>query len=73
MLVNPQNPLGVVYPEKTLKEICDIAAEFSIPIVSDEIYGLITYDGIANSTAKFGGENLVLTLSGVSKISLLPG
>jgi alanine-synthesizing transaminase len=73
VLVNPQNPLGVVYAEKTLKEICDIAAEFSIPIVSDEIYGLITFDGVAHSTAKFGGENLVLTLSGVSKIFFATG
>jgi len=74
MVVNPQNPLGVVYPERTLKEICDIAAEFSVPVISDEIYGLITYDGTnAHSTAKFAGENLVLTLSGASKIFFATG
>ncbi len=73
MLVNPQNPLGVVYPEKILKEICDIAAEYSIPIVSDEIYGLITYDGVAPSTARFGQDNLILTISGVSKLFFATG
>ncbi len=69
MVVNPNNPLGNVYSEKDVKGICDIAAEFNVPIISDEIYGLITYDGVKSvSTASIAKDCVVFTISGLSKV-----
>ena len=45
LLINPDNPTGVVYPESALKEIVAIAKEYDLFIVSDEIYHNITYNG----------------------------
>jgi len=75
LVVNsPTNPQGAVYPDHTLKEIADIAAEFGIPIISDEIYSLITYDNVeAHSIGRFVKDNLLFTVSGVSKIFCAPG
>jgi len=43
LIINPDNPTGMVYPEKVLREIVAIAREFGLFIVSDEIYGNIVY------------------------------
>ncbi|MEM3030095.1 MAG: aminotransferase class I/II-fold pyridoxal phosphate-dependent enzyme, partial [Candidatus Micrarchaeia archaeon] len=38
LLVNPNNPTGTVYPRKVVKELVDLAGEYNLPVVSDEIY-----------------------------------
>ncbi len=43
LIINPDNPTGMVYPEKVLHEIVAIAREFDLFIISDEIYGNIVY------------------------------
>ncbi len=43
LIINPDNPTGMVYPEKVLREIVAIAREFDLFIISDEIYGDIVY------------------------------
>jgi len=74
VIVNPNNPTGAVYSEKTLKEIVNIAGENDLPVISDEIYGLTTFDGIvAKPTAKIAKEVPVITLSGMSKIFMRTG
>ena len=74
VIVNPNNPTGAVYSEKSLKGIVDIAGEYELPIISDEIYGLITFDGIvAKPTARIAGDVPVISLSGMSKIFMGPG
>ena len=37
LIINPDNPTGMVYPEETLIEIVDIARQFDLFVVSDEI------------------------------------
>ena len=74
VIVNPNNPTGAVYSEKSLKHIADIAGEYDLPIISDEIYGLITFDGItAQPTAKIAKDTPVIALSGMSKIFMRTG
>jgi aspartate/methionine/tyrosine aminotransferase len=66
---NPNNPTGTVYSEKILKRIVDVAGEHNIPIVSDEIYGLLTFDDIeARSIADVAGDVPAIILSGMSKV-----
>ncbi|WP_423792141.1 pyridoxal phosphate-dependent aminotransferase [Methanocaldococcus indicus] len=44
LIINPDNPTGAVYPKKILDEIVDIANEFDLFIISDEIYCNIIYN-----------------------------
>jgi len=74
VIVNPNNPTGAVYSEKALKEIVDIAGEYGLPIISDEIYGLITFDGVvAKPTAEVAKDVPVIALGGMSKIFMRTG
>ena len=45
IMINPNNPTGAVYDEKTVREVGDIAAEYDIPLISDEIYDKIIMEG----------------------------
>ena len=74
IIVNPNNPTGAVYSERSLKEIVNIAGENDLPVISDEIYGLTTFDGIvAKPTANIAEDVPVITLSGMSKIFMRTG
>ena len=74
VIVNPNNPTGAVYSERALKEIVNLAGENDLPIISDEIYGLITFDGIvAKPTAEIAKDVPVIALSGMSKIFMRTG
>ncbi len=42
--ISPNNPAGIVYPEKTLREINRICAEHGIYHICDEAYEYFTYD-----------------------------
>lgn len=71
---NPHNPTGAVYPPKVLKEIVDIAAEHEIPIVTDEIYDALTFEGEFKSVGAIAsGDSLVIGLNGFSKTYLATG
>lgn len=42
ILCNPHNPLGHVHPADQLARLADLAAEFDVTIVSDEIHAALT-------------------------------
>jgi len=71
---NPNNPTGAVYSEKSLKEIINVASQYDIPVISDEIYGLITFDGVkAPSMPTLSNDVPIIMLSGMSKIFMRTG
>ncbi|MFC1803073.1 aminotransferase class I/II-fold pyridoxal phosphate-dependent enzyme [Thermoproteota archaeon] len=71
---NPNNPTGKIYDEKTLKNIVNIAGEYDLPIMSDEIYTYITYDGIiAKSTAAVANDVPVIVINGLAKFFMRTG
>lgn len=43
LIINPDNPTGMVYPKQVLKEMVAIAKEHDLFLVSDEIYANIEY------------------------------
>ena len=45
ILANPNNPTGTVLGRKVLGEIADLASEYGIFLISDEIYDEIIYNG----------------------------
>ena len=44
VVINPNNPTGAVYSRETLQKIVDVAREYNLLILADEIYDRILYD-----------------------------
>ncbi|MGQ9624355.1 MAG: aminotransferase class I/II-fold pyridoxal phosphate-dependent enzyme [Candidatus Bathycorpusculaceae bacterium] len=73
VVVNPNNPCGALYREKTLRQILDLAGEYGIPVVSDEIYDQLVFERRFVSTARLAGDVHVIGLNGFSKAYLMTG
>lgn len=73
VLINPNNPTGALYSEKTVKQIIDIAGEHNLLLLSDEIYDRMTFDEQIISTASIAKDVPVIGFNGFSKIYLAPG
>ncbi len=43
LIINPDNPTGMVYPKRILEQIVSIAREFDLFIISDEVYANVTW------------------------------
>lgn len=73
VVINPNNPTGAVYPEKAVREIGDLAAEFNLPVISDEIYDKITFNTRYFSFSRTPSDVMKIILNGFSKVNLMPG
>ena len=73
VIINPNNPAGALYDEKTVKEILDIAAEHGLLVLSDEIYDRIVYEKKFVSTSYIAKDIPVVGLNGFSKAYLMTG
>ncbi|MFA6710674.1 MAG: aminotransferase class I/II-fold pyridoxal phosphate-dependent enzyme [Candidatus Methanomethylophilaceae archaeon] len=73
VVINPNNPTGAIFSEKSLRQIGDIAAEFQIPIISDEIYDKITFGLPYYSMSRLPSDVPRIILNGFSKVNLMPG
>lgn len=74
VIINPNNPTGVLYPEEVLKEIIQVARENNLLIFSDEIYDRLVMDGLTHvSTASLAPDLPVVTMNGLSKSHCLCG
>ncbi len=60
ILNSPCNPTGIVYSEKEIKNLAEIAAQKDVLILSDEIYEKFCYDGMCTSIAKYYDRTLLL-------------
>jgi aspartate/methionine/tyrosine aminotransferase len=74
LIINPDNPTGMVYPREILEKMVAIAREFDLFIISDEIYQHITYNGaVSTPLSKVIGEVPGIALRGISKEIPWPG
>lgn len=74
LIINPDNPTGMVYPKETLKRIVEIAREFNLFLIADEIYINITYNGAqAYSLAEIIEDVPGISMKGISKELPWPG
>ena len=74
LIINPDNPTGMVYPYETLKKIIEIAREFKLFLVCDEIYLNITYNGArAYALAEVIEDIPGISMKGISKELPWPG
>ena len=74
LLINPDNPTGMVYPKDILQEIVELAREYDLFLISDEIYNQITYNGArAYALAEVIGDVPGIAMKGISKELPWPG
>ncbi|MFX1374381.1 MAG: aminotransferase class I/II-fold pyridoxal phosphate-dependent enzyme [Promethearchaeota archaeon] len=73
LICSPNNPTGVMYSEKMVKEIIDIAGEFNLPVLSDEIYDQIIYEKPFTCPANLSKDVPIIGLNGFSKSHLATG
>lgn len=73
LVINPDNPTGMVYSKKSLSAIVDIAREYDLFVISDEIYENLVYDGEMVRLAEVIGDVPALAMKGISKEIPWPG
>jgi len=72
-MTNCHNPLGYVLPDKHKRALVELTAGSHVPIIEDDLYGDLAFEGPRPLTAKsFDRKGLVLQCSSFSKI-LSPG
>jgi len=74
LIINPDNPTGMVYPQEVIKQVVDIAKEFNLFVISDEIYSNIFYGGVEHKKlASVIGDVPGIAMRGISKEFPWPG
>ncbi len=74
LIINPDNPTGMVYPKEILEKMVAIAREFDLFLICDEIYMNIVYNGAKTCTlAEVIGDVPAISLKGISKEFPWPG
>lgn len=76
VLVNtPHNPTGKVFTKAELQAIGEVCLQHNIPVISDEVYEYMTYDGREHvSMASLPGlKDIVLTVGSYSKTFAITG
>lgn len=73
LISSPNNPTGVLYSTKKVKQIVDLAGEFDLPIISDEIYDQIVYEKEYTCPATLSKDVPIIGLNGFSKAHLATG
>ena len=74
VIINPNNPTGVLYDTDVLNGMVDIAREHDLIVFSDEIYDRLVMDGLQHvSTATLAPDLTVVTMNGLSKSHSLCG
>lgn len=74
LIINPDNPTGMVYPLEILEKMVDMAREFNLFLISDEIYLNIIYNNVKTyALADVIGDVPGIALRGISKEFPWPG
>ena len=68
VVINPNNPTGVMYSNELLEGIVAIAREHSLVILADEVYDKVLYEGVQHTAiASLSTDVLTLTFNSLSK------
>lgn len=71
---NPSNPCGSVYTKEHLLQILAVAEKHALPVISDEIYAGMVFDGsVFYPMASLSTNVPILTCGGLAKRYLVPG
>jgi len=75
ILNSPSNPTGSVYSRDELAALAEVLVEKQVPVLSDEVYDELVYDGEFSSIASLGEDiyNLTVVSGAVSKTYAMTG
>jgi len=74
LIINPNNPTGVLYSNEVLCEMVEIARQNNLIILADEIYDRLLFDGKKHTTvASLADDVTIITMNGLSKSHCLCG
>jgi alanine-synthesizing transaminase len=71
--IDPNNPTGALYPPDVRRALLEAADEFNIPLLADEVYADLAFDGPVDALARANADAPVITFSSLSKAYLAPG
>jgi alanine-synthesizing transaminase len=73
VLIDPNNPTGAVYPESIRRAVIDLADRTGVPILADEVYGDLAFDGPSPLLGSLAPDAPIISFSSLSKAYLAPG
>jgi len=73
VVIDPNNPTGARYPDAVRRGLIEIADKHNIPLLADEVYGDLAYDGPVPPMASLYADAPIISFSSLSKAYLAPG
>jgi alanine-synthesizing transaminase len=73
VVIDPNNPTGATYPPDVRKALIELADRHNVPLLADEVYGDLAYDGAVPPMASLYPDAPVISFSSLSKAYLAPG
>jgi len=74
LLSYPNNPTGAIMTRADLEDLADVVVENDLLVISDEVYGKLSYSGSHASFAQLEGmQDRTLILNGLSKSHAMTG
>jgi alanine-synthesizing transaminase len=73
VVIDPNNPTGASYSQEARRALVDLADHHNFPLLADEVYADIAFDGPVGALAALNPDAPVITFSSLSKAYLAPG
>lgn len=73
VVIDPNNPTGAAYPPDVRRALIGMAEEFNLPLLADEVYADLHFDGPVPALASLAPDAPVISFSSLSKAYLAPG
>jgi alanine-synthesizing transaminase len=73
VVIDPNNPTGAVYSEATRRQLIAVAENAGIPILADEVYSDVAFDGPTPLLSSLAPDAAIMSFSSLSKAYLAPG
>ena len=73
VVIDPNNPTGATYSSEARAALVDLADRYNFPLLADEVYADLAFEGPVPAIAALNEEAPVITFSSLSKAYLAPG
>jgi aspartate/methionine/tyrosine aminotransferase len=73
VVIDPNNPTGATYTTEVRRALADIADRHSFPLLADEVYADLAFDGPVRAISADAPDAPVISFSSLSKAYLAPG
>jgi len=73
VVIDPNNPTGATYSEDARRALVDLAHQHNFPLLADEVYADLAFDGPVPAIAALDPDAPIITFSSLSKAYLAPG